>query len=977
MLVWGTGSSRLTVAPRAEQTRLLEGIMHSSPTMHALHRAPSRGRRMGRCAACISLVALASTCFVPSVSGAARSAPTLLVREAREVRTTWTRDLGVPHPEGVTYVPTRGELLVGDERAAGRTVTRLDFDESARGSLRLPPQTETSTLAFDPATNELTAIAGADLVTVAAPEITSPAPRARRTRIGDLALRSVRGSTFDPRTGTWFVLDARGRSIVRVAHREAPERAATRIPLRDVGPARLLGVAFNPSDGLIYVGAPDQRLVHAVDTEGVTRKLYSLASARLRNPAAMTFAPSTDTTDAAGTQNLFVAHSGDAQRSGGLTELTLAAAPVPAAVPTVTATHVQTIATSAFNPGSPDPSGIAYMAASDRLQIADSEVEEQTGAGWHNVNLWQLTRSGTVTDTGSTFSYSKEPTGMGFDPATNTLFISDDNNRRIYVVRPGPDGRFGTTDDVRTAVNTGALGSSDTEDPAFDTASGHLFFSDAVQAEIYRVDPVNGIFGDGNDVVTHFDVGQYGPTDTEGLAYNAATDTLFVGDRTSRKIYEVTKNGSLVRIIDAKVGGYTVLSGLTVAPAIDNPARRDIWIVSRGVDNGPNPNENDGKIIEVSIPGSAPVDTPPTVSITAPAHGGSATGANVSIQASASDDNGVTRVEFFDGTNSLGTDTNGADGWSITWNTTTTADGRHSLRATATDTIDQTGTDVNDVTVDNSPPTVAITSPTAGATVSGTTTVVASAADAQGLASVAFLLDGSMIGSDTNGTDGWSVAWSTATAPSGQHLLTARATSSGGLATTSAGVPVAVSNSASAVLDIPVRTGRDDVEQRASNGFMDATSSDLEMMLDGSVLQRAIGLRFTDVAVPNGASIVNVHVQFRVDEVTSNPTNLVVNALATDNATPFSNVAFSLSSAPRTNAGASWAVVPWTTAGQRGVDQRSPNLAAVLQEIVDRPGWQAGNALALVVTGSGRRVARSFERGAASAAVLHIEYASG
>ena len=67
----------------------------------------------------------------------------------------------------------------------------------------------------------------------------------------------------------------------------------------------------------------------------------------------------------------------------------------------------------------------------------------------------------------------------------------------------------------------------------------------------------------------------------------------------------------------------------------------------------------------------------------------------------------------------------------------------------------------------------------------------------------------------------------------------------------------------------------------------------------------------------------------------------------------------------------------WPSVGARGADQRTPNLAPVVQEIVARPGWVSGNALVLVVTGTGTRTAEAFEGGAARAPVLHIEYASG
>ena len=50
------------------------------------------------------------------------------------------------------------------------------------------------------------------------------------------------------------------------------------------------------------------------------------------------------------------------------------------AAPVVNATLVQTIATSGFTPGSPDPAGVTYLPGADRLYVADSEVEEVTGA---------------------------------------------------------------------------------------------------------------------------------------------------------------------------------------------------------------------------------------------------------------------------------------------------------------------------------------------------------------------------------------------------------------------------------------------------------------------------------------------------------------------------------------------------------------------------------------------------------------------
>ena len=129
----------------------------------------------------------------------------------------------------------------------------------------------------------------------------------------------------------------------------------------------------------------------------------------------MTFAPSADPTDDPATLHLYLADGGNASSFGGVMEVTLAAALVTAA-PVVTATLVQRIDTPTFVPSSPDPSGIVYLPALDQLMICDSEVDETTGAGYHGVNLWRITRTGAVQDTGTTVGFSNEPTGLGFDP---------------------------------------------------------------------------------------------------------------------------------------------------------------------------------------------------------------------------------------------------------------------------------------------------------------------------------------------------------------------------------------------------------------------------------------------------------------------------------------------------------------------------------------------------------------------------------
>ena len=93
--------------------------------------------------------------------------------------------------------------------------------------------------------------------------------------------------------------------------------------------------------------------------------------------------------------------------------------------------------------------------------------------------------------------------------------------------------------------------------------------------------------------------------------------------------------------------------------------------------------------VRIKVNNAAAIDAPPIVTITSPANGGKVSGNAVSITANATDDAGVTRVEFFVNGNSIGVDTNGSDGWSVLWNSTSVADGNYTLSAIATDTNGQ------------------------------------------------------------------------------------------------------------------------------------------------------------------------------------------------------------------------------------------------------------------------------------------------
>jgi hypothetical protein len=96
---------------------------------------------------------------------------------------------------------------------------------------------------------------------------------------------------------------------------------------------------------------------------------------------------------------------------------------------------------------------------------------------------------------------------------------------------------------------------------------------------------------------------------------------------------------------------------------------------------------------------------------------------------------------------------------------------------------------------DTTPPTVSITSPVAGAAVSGTITLTANASDNKGVAGVKFKVDGTNSGAEDT-TAPYSASLDTTALSNGSHAIAAEARDAAGNHTTSAGVTVTVNNGA-------------------------------------------------------------------------------------------------------------------------------------------------------------------------------------
>ncbi|CAN7753919.1 Ig-like domain-containing protein [Mesorhizobium sp. LjNodule214] len=174
------------------------------------------------------------------------------------------------------------------------------------------------------------------------------------------------------------------------------------------------------------------------------------------------------------------------------------------------------------------------------------------------------------------------------------------------------------------------------------------------------------------------------------------------------------------------------------------------------------------------------------------------------------------------------------------------------------------------------------------------------------------------------------------------------------------------------IFETRVAAAGDDVEERAS-GSISSNVSDLELGYDGSRAQ-TVGLRFTGIDIPPGAIITGAYIQFQADEVKTGTVSLSIRGEDADDAAAFTTAKFNVSSRLTTDAAVAWEPADWTIGGEAGPAQRTPDLATIIQEIIDRLGWAAFNDMVFLVTGTGTRTAESFEGSAAGAPLLHIEY---
>jgi len=157
-----------------------------------------------------------------------------------------------------------------------------------------------------------------------------------------------------------------------------------------------------------------------------------------------------------------------------------------------------------------------------------------------------------------------------------------------------------------------------------------------------------------------------------------------------------------------------------------------------------------------------------------------------------------------------------------------------------------------------------------------------------------------------------------------------------------------------------------DLAWERQDGLVRPAQGALEIAADKGI----IGIHFDKIDVPQGMRVAKAYLELTAARPESQPTTLDMQAELSGNAPGLKFEKGDLSRRQRTAASVKWEPSPWTTVGEQ---ERSPNLAPILEEVFAQTAWQSGNAVVLLIQGAGQRAAQSPDQDRRGAPKLYIK----
>ena len=157
--------------------------------------------------------------------------------------------------------------------------------------------------------------------------------------------------------------------------------------------------------------------------------------------------------------------------------------------------------------------------------------------------------------------------------------------------------------------------------------------------------------------------------------------------------------------------------------------------------------------------------------------------------------------------------------------------------------------------------------------------------------------------------------------------------------------------------EIIISTNADDHDAHEIDGVVTTNSNDL--ILSSGTKTVTSGLRFTDLNIPQGATIVSASIRFTSEKFNVAGTSLVISAEASASSSAFTTSSNNLSARAKTAMSIEWATDNSFPASGEVIT--TPDISAVIQEVVDLSAWCGGKDLNILIEGSSTDSASSRE----------------
>ncbi|MFP6878194.1 MAG: metallophosphoesterase [Roseibacillus sp.] len=159
-------------------------------------------------------------------------------------------------------------------------------------------------------------------------------------------------------------------------------------------------------------------------------------------------------------------------------------------------------------------------------------------------------------------------------------------------------------------------------------------------------------------------------------------------------------------------------------------------------------------------------------------------------------------------------------------------------------------------------------------------------------------------------------------------------------------------------LRIPILNSEDDASE-SNLGMVDLSGSTLG--LDSANAIETIGLRFRDVPIPPNATIIVSGILFTPALVRTELATWSIHMDMSSSSNSFTSAIGNLATRPRSSRTVNWNIPSWGWVEFQNNIHLTPDLSGLIEEVIQRPGWQRGDSLGFLFSGIGDRLALAFD----------------